>query len=79
VSCDGACGFYERPSELVRRGGRVVDVKPAVLIKLCPVHRRAGDALVDARVVGTCGFAMRVPPPGGVRVLERRQRKARRR
>jgi len=76
VSCADERAWYERPPELVRRGGGVVAVRPATLVKLCAAHVRAGDVVVTRNVRGNrdCGFSMRLPPRGGVRVVERRKR-----
>jgi hypothetical protein len=80
VSCpDERCpderAWYERPPELVRRGGAVVDVKPARLVRLCAAHVRPGDVVVQRGDRGgrTCGFYMSLPPQGGVRVVDRKR------
>lgn len=78
-----AVGWYERPTQFVRNGvrGRVVDVVPRQMVKLCRTHVRKGkrgDVFIDRVDGGRCGWGFNAPP-AGCTFIERKRAPARQR
>lgn len=69
--------WFERPPQFVRDArGRVVDVLPRQMMRLCRAHQRAGDVeIVGKPSPGICGFSFNSPPPGGVIILKRKAKR----